>query len=313
MVPEKLDAYRPSDANDRTADLLRALSDWAPSEVGQRNVATDILLCRSDECLRKLAERYKSGLILPIRAAGGRTPRVSNHPSRPSVDLDDIVNPLLLERATGDRRIMRDLVLHRENYRCILTGKCDLNSTIGENIKTVIQDDEDVTVLECAHILPFSFLPSSENPGVLERYGMIWQVITAFSGIPLDELNGDNINRVESGITLESAMHQLFGSLSLCFEATDEVNTYRMRYWGIPRRIQSIIPDTVTFVPRAEIPVPDPPFLALHAACAKVVHQSGMAEILDKFCRDLERTAVLSTDGSSAHLLSHALEMIAVS
>lgn len=72
------------------------------------------------------------------------------------------------------------------------------------------------------------------------------------------------------------------------------------------------LPETVSFVSRSNIPVPDPRYLALHAACAKVVHQSGMAEILDKLIEDLERTDVLSSDGSSANLLHHALMMAAV-
>lgn len=162
---------------------------------------------------------------------------------------------------------------------------------------------------------------------------MVWQVITAFSGITPSELTGDNINRVENGMSLDPLMHQLFGALSLCLEPTDKVstflfyfiflptiltsrkaNTYRILQRGIKPGLFAMLrlPDTVTFIPRSNIPVPDPRYLALHAACAKVVHESGMAEILDNTPRQLERTSVLSTDGSTAHLLRHALEIIAV-
>lgn len=62
----------------------------------------------------------------------------------------------------------------------------------------------------------------------------------------------------------------------------------------------------------SKVPVPNPSYLALHAACAKVVHASGMAKFLDEVIEDLELTPVLSSDGSSAHLLHHALAMVAV-
>lgn len=156
----------------------------------------------------------------------------------------------------------------------------------------------------------------------------VWQVIEAFSGISLDDLNGNLINRPENGITLDSIIHKEFGRLSLCFVATEVVSivprniastllftkgrkahTYKVQNWNIKLRD---IPETVTFVPRAGVPLPDPRYLALHAACAKVVHASGMAEILDRAFDDLESMPTLSNDGSSAYVLQHALATIIV-
>lgn len=139
---------------------------------------------------------------------------------------------------------------------------------------------------------------------------MVWEILNAFSGIRLDELNGRKINRPENSIALSTMVHQEFDSLCLCFKATDIVNTYKVLRWKAAALLP--VPETITFVSRGDVPVPDPRYLAVHAACAKVVHQSGMAEILDELFNELEQTRVLSSDGSSVHLLHHALNVILV-
>ena len=60
-----------------------------------------------------------------------------------------------------------------------------------------------------------------------------------------------------------------------------------------------------------QIPLPDPRYLAIHAACAKVCHASGAAEVIEKMLREYEEIPVLATDGSS-NILEHALHMISV-
>jgi hypothetical protein len=58
---------------------------------------------------------------------------------------------------------------------------------------------------------------------------------------------------------------------------------------------------------RLEPPLPE--LLRLHAACAKVAHASGMAEVIDNWLDDLKRFKVLSEDGSkeSFNILKDAL------
>lgn len=56
------------------------------------------------------------------------------------------------------------------------------------------------------------------------------------------------------------------------------------------------------------LPLPNPAYLRIHAACCRVAHLSGAGEYMDKVLEDLEDVRVLSKDGSSAHLLSFALQ-----
>ncbi|KDQ11302.1 hypothetical protein BOTBODRAFT_89697, partial [Botryobasidium botryosum FD-172 SS1] len=55
---------------------------------------------------------------------------------------------------------------------------------------------------------------------------------------------------------------------------------------------------------RPDIPFPNPRYLALHAACAKVTRASGVAKSVDEILGDLEDSSVLSEDGSSTLLKS---------
>lgn len=60
-----------------------------------------------------------------------------------------------------------------------------------------------------------------------------------------------------------------------------------------------------------QLEVPDPRYLALHAACAQVAHASGMGEYIDRILRDMEDMRVLPEDGCS-DVLTFALHGISV-
>jgi hypothetical protein len=59
--------------------------------------------------------------------------------------------------------------------------------------------------------------------------------------------------------------------------------------------------------------VPSARFLAIHAACAKIIHASGMAEVIDKVLEEREKVRVLSEDGSGYgyRLLQESLAVLA--
>jgi hypothetical protein len=79
-------------------------------------------------------------------------------------------------------------------------------------------------------------------------------------------------------------------------------------------RISQIIslglPQTVTFTARNNLPLPDPRYLALHAACANVAHLSGAGEYIDSVDRDIDAIRVLVKDGSSNMVLAKAMTRI---
>jgi hypothetical protein len=54
-------------------------------------------------------------------------------------------------------------------------------------------------------------------------------------------------------------------------------------------------------------PLPDPCYLALHAACARVAHLSGVSKYVDTIFRETEDMKVLASDRSSGEVLWYAL------
>ena len=139
------------------------------------------------------------------------------------------------------------------------------------------------------------------------------------------------------------SVHAIFDSLDLWFEGTDEVCYPRVSSSTIPTytqpdRYNVCVSDPGHWVPllrvcghhadtdrlsvtfsqspeslrHGNLELPDPRLLALHVACARVVHMSGAAEAFDELDRDVEDIRVLAFDGSSARLLDHLLTPFAV-
>lgn len=69
------------------------------------------------------------------------------------------------------------------------------------------------------------------------------------------------------------------------------------------------LPDITTFVSAFpdRLPLPDRGYLALHAACAKVIRMSGANHHIDEILNGLKYGGVLSEDGSSVALLDSLL------
>jgi hypothetical protein len=58
-----------------------------------------------------------------------------------------------------------------------------------------------------------------------------------------------------------------------------------------------------------KLPLPEPRYLAFHAAIAKVVHTAGLAGHLDSILREREEAKVLSSD-STVDYLDHLLRIV---
>jgi hypothetical protein len=64
---------------------------------------------------------------------------------------------------------------------------------------------------------------------------------------------------------------------------------------------------TITFSTDTGLDLPEPRYLALHAACAKFIHLSGAGDYIKRHYEEMEVRRELATDGSTAALLVDAL------
>lgn len=138
----------------------------------------------------------------------------------------------------------------------------------------------------------------------------------------MEELDGNDINRVENVMTLGAKQHKLFTELDmwligvqvslrlsiLCTSLTivlpgqDNVYAVRTAEWAqsasFPKDKRIVLATT-----DPQIGLPDRRYLALHAACAQVWQVSGMAEYFEKILESMEELDVLPEDGSSDVLM----------
>ncbi|KAG8894860.1 hypothetical protein FRB99_000947 [Tulasnella sp. 403] len=303
-APVRLNSKEPS-----YPKLLNAMLEFAPCEDGRNYVAQSIIDCSSDKDLHDLAQYWVMNLLTPIKAQGGRTPAPSSHNSDAAHSLSVTLTP-----AKRDRGLMKLNALKRDGYRCTISKSQDWNHFDEELGGPAME-------LEAAHILPFSLnnLKSDQMASITLRSQkpVVWQIIEMFSRVRLEDLNGQDINRLENILTLSSIVHHRFGELNIWLKSVEgQPNCYRLELGPKVRYFASnVIPPAGTMVEfttpdTATLPLPDPRYLALHAACAQVAHASGAAKYIDELLRDVEDRTVLAEDGSSVQLLDHVLSLV---
>ncbi|CUA76347.1 hypothetical protein RSOLAG22IIIB_12221 [Rhizoctonia solani] len=306
-----LEDYISTVDDDRTVSFLQALIDHAPTDSGRRSICESILKCIEkvdkdhslSDLLYELREHYLTGMIYPMRAKGGKTPKVTEHPSRKDImEQETMLNEAYLSAAKRDPKKLKNLALLRDDYRSVISGEVDLGTANARGVPP----DVGVVATEAAHILPFSLATK------LPERSDVCTVLSSFSGWDVATIiGGDEINRLGNVFTLATYEHDAFGQLNWWLEKVEgRNNTYVInwarRLFGIPRGAEVTLTDHGT-----GLEPPDARLIAIHAACAKVVHQSGMAKFIDNTLRDMEETPVLAEDGSSQALMI-ALRCIAV-
>ncbi|PBK88967.1 hypothetical protein ARMGADRAFT_1167751 [Armillaria gallica] len=138
-------------------------------------------------------------------------------------------------------------------------------------------------------------------------------------GIHMKELDGAGIHRLENILTLSPSLHDFFNQLALWLEAVDNqpktytvVSTISGVLERLPRR-------TVTFTtpdPEA-LPLPNPAYLAIHAASCRVARLSGAADYVEELLREeeevrerIERMGILAKDGTSMDFFERCMAAV---
>jgi len=303
------------------ARLLGYMIREAPTAEGQEDLAWEVKRCQpdadinvpfhlqqqqTDTALLELAQLYNDHLLRIFRSNKGPTPTPRSHPSAPSFDAQKAaLGTFLVKTPTKDKA--KENALYRDGYRCVITKKLDFASYKDDRVTSNPGDKAIVT--EVAHIFSRSTNEDLKNAQKSAYAASVHAVLLRFGQIrAIEELNGPGLHRLQNLLTLDVGLHRLFDSLDLWFERSedDPDNEYRMA--GTDPIILFELPTVVAFSSpdEDEFPLPDPRYLALHAACARVAHLSGAGEYNAMILRDIEAIGVLSKDGSS-DALYHAL------
>jgi len=254
------------------------------------------------------------GQIL-VKQSKGATPAPSEHPSRPSFEDEVYLFKCALDEAPTNHRSAKNSSLARDSFYCLGSGAMEF--TYYRTLTPAEQAQTRVCNTNAAHIFPPStnqnLDPEQDADPKTQYSATVWAIIHNFSGISvLDELNGPSIHCLSNILTLELNLHKPFDNLDLWFEAVhDTVHTYDIRspYPLGPH----LVPHTrVIFTTNTNLSLPDPRYLKLHAAVCRIAHLSGAAEYVESYDRSTDSSLVLAHDGSSADILSFALQRVQV-
>lgn len=283
----------------------------APVEAGRDYVAECVNRCTNDEDIIAVGQGYLLYFVAYFRATLNRpTPSPSTHPSRPSMDLLQADIAAMLREAPKNHSDARKQALVRDNYRCVLSGVVDAASyEASATLQEMVQANPgmDAAPTRCSYILPEYLNQGLGDPYRLDASASVWTLLQCFGEVNPAELNGEGVHSLGNILTLGNSCHESFDRLRIWLEPVEGTKHQYLIGRGLPGYHSHLAP-TVTFTTdHPELPLPDRRYLALHAACAKVVHMSGAAHLINKILREAAETKVLSGDGSSGELLAYLL------
>ncbi|CDO71725.1 hypothetical protein BN946_scf184920.g9 [Trametes cinnabarina] len=297
----------------------------APNDSGRDALVRDILSCDRTE-LGVLAYLYVFGLIRVFYNPKGPTPAVTPALS-PRLSLEAAAqDPHVLQPSSSNAAVLRSQTLLRDNHRCVFTGIIDAQSYLA-NIAADVDPGTMALATNVAHIISQSIAENIDGVPPAQQAKFQWArtagaMIERFGGFNAHEVLGhDNLHNPKNAFTATQTPHMYFDSLDLwltpAMDAQGQVvcDTYNVCHadgFGPAIRAAAIKPQ-VTFrsvVDKGkEIHAPDPRIIELHAACAKIAHMSGAAELLREFYMDMDSIAVM-TQPHAAYKLTRALKTL---
>ncbi|KAF8597103.1 hypothetical protein BDV93DRAFT_569863, partial [Ceratobasidium sp. AG-I] len=128
---------------------------------------------------------------------------------------------------------------------------------------------------ECTHIIPSYQDEDMDDPRV-KPLSSVWSTVQLFGGIPHTDCTGSGVHNLRNISTLRKDLHIVFESLAIWFEpieGTENQYTVEASIDDLKQGLPAAVTFSSAFPDR--LPPPDRRYLAIHAACAKVVLLSG--------------------------------------
>ncbi|KAJ3489409.1 hypothetical protein NLJ89_g11531 [Agrocybe chaxingu] len=207
-----------------------------------------------------------------------------------TLTLDHSTTNLIESTARSCQKSLGEQVTLRERRRCAITGFLDASIADGltdqARVEILAQGPVHLAAMAAAHVLPFCFHNFKDSaPNDLSDAARTWDMLKAWTGIELEELVRDKITTPENAILMTVAEHNLFQREADVQFATD-----------------------------TGIDPPDPTFICIHAAFAKVLDLCGAAEYIEKLESDADRQMAsgVRTEKAFAALLKNKLDILAL-
>ncbi|KIJ29826.1 hypothetical protein M422DRAFT_36806, partial [Sphaerobolus stellatus SS14] len=276
--------------------LLEALIDYAGKDAipgrgditGERYTAGAIYAAYKVEKVSEVAQAWFQSMIVPMKIACTRT--VKPFEARTPLEESEYMRAMVEPATRNGKAWLRKEVCQRQNFRCILHEEIDTKAPPEARDPTGERTIE--YRLEVAHIIPFALNDfASDDNRAIHKSAVIWVMIKHWTAV---DLTGEGINEPTNAILFCPNGHDQFGSFSVFFEPTEVQHCYvaSSQYKGFDNI-------HVDFRSNSRVLPPNPRYLAIHAAFAKVLFASGAGKYIGRYYRDQAEIGVLASNGST--------------
>lgn len=279
-----MNGYVPLKPTDRTKYFLRDFYKTLPPD-GKENLAQDISGCENDETLRQLVQSIRTGLLVPLKAQGGKTPTEITPSPRSGIEdsIEDLKSQNIEPISRSYQSQLRNHCLERDGNKCLATGLYSHAHAYPRNAVT--------TYLEAAYIIPFAL--GSFQANHRHRNTAIWVNLRRYFPVLRNMcFTSEQINSENNIMMLDNDIHKEFGHFRLIFEETGTPQRYRIKTFpDTVIKTSRLLPENriINFgVHNGSWELPDPRLLQIHASIGNFLHVSGQAEVIDKILGDFE-------------------------
>jgi HNH endonuclease len=157
-------------------------------------------------------------VVFTVKVTGGKEPPLISIPPTPDATYEIELSMASIESSTrGVQERLKRRCLKRDGFRCIYSGWWDKKSCKDQGIKVDLKKDR-WGKTECAHIIPFALGKfDDEDATRTQNRATIWYALYRYFPALKGKIGPDTINQEQNALTLDHAVHGVFGDYGLTF------------------------------------------------------------------------------------------------
>jgi len=295
-----------ADTRYRLDVLLSAMLEHAPHPLGKRYIAVALHIAhdKGGDMVVAAAKAWMDNLFLPMLALSKATKTEPSSSQTPTIDsrVQEIEGASRSEQSD-----LRAQVATRELYHCAITGAFDIDHVtllLNQGREPQIPHGPQAT-MEAAHIIPFSLNNFDEKGAKFRDAARTWDILQSWTQIDIKEVVGSKINSPANALYMTTSEHRAFGHFRFYLDKDvypDVPNKYRVCVARTGYKLtngQASADVEFQTLQQSGVEPPNPDFLRVHAAFAKVLNLCGAAGYFENVERDAERNVTLRLDGGT--------------
>ncbi|KAH9011480.1 hypothetical protein EDB85DRAFT_1117299 [Lactarius pseudohatsudake] len=294
---------REAETRYRLDDLLSAMLEHAPHPLGRRYVAVSLHVAAREDGVVNAAKAWLDNLLLPMLAISKAIKTEPASSRTPTIDTT-------VQHIESASPTLRAKVALRERYHCAITKAFDIAPArkLAKERRAGEIPDVAQHPMEAAHIIPFllnKFDDKVISSPQTTSAARTWDMLQSWTQINFKTLIGSNIDSPTNAIYMTKVEHTSFGHSDFYLDKEafpDSPNKYKLhmsRDGGILTNGMREMDAEFPTLEESSVEPPNPDYLRVHAAFAKVLHLCGAAQYMDGVELDAEMEGTLRPNGET--------------